>query len=119
MKCSFSRPRLTVLIRLASSSRPRCWVTDCRAISRCVHSCPKDWPLVSQSASSSFRRAGSPNALNTLSASIPLSVIAVTTTDNVQVNTCMSSRAEAREGLAILDRQLADPLGELNAYVDY
>ena len=28
-------------------------------------------------------------------------------------------RAEAREGLAILDRQLADPLGELNAYVDY
>ena len=28
-------------------------------------------------------------------------------------------RAEAREGLALLDRQLADPLQELNAYVDY
>ncbi|MEG2803175.1 TetR/AcrR family transcriptional regulator [Stenotrophomonas sp.] len=28
-------------------------------------------------------------------------------------------RAEAREGLALLDRQLADPLRELNAYVDY
>jgi TetR/AcrR family transcriptional repressor of nem operon len=28
-------------------------------------------------------------------------------------------RAEAREGLALLDRQLDDPLQELNAYVDY
>lgn len=28
-------------------------------------------------------------------------------------------RAEAREGLALLDRQLDDPLRELNAYVDY
>ena len=28
-------------------------------------------------------------------------------------------RAEAREGLAMLDRQLNDPLKELNAYVDY
>ncbi len=28
-------------------------------------------------------------------------------------------RAEAREGLALLDRQLADPLQELNAYVEY
>ena len=28
-------------------------------------------------------------------------------------------RAEAREGLALLDRQLGDPLQELNAYVDY
>lgn len=28
-------------------------------------------------------------------------------------------RAEAREGLALLERQLADPLGELNAYVDF
>lgn len=28
-------------------------------------------------------------------------------------------RAEAREGLAVLDRQLDDPLRELNAYVDY
>lgn len=28
-------------------------------------------------------------------------------------------RAEAREGLAMLDRQLADPRRELNAYVDY
>jgi TetR/AcrR family transcriptional repressor of nem operon len=28
-------------------------------------------------------------------------------------------RAEAREGLAVLDRQLDDPLKELNAYVDY
>lgn len=28
-------------------------------------------------------------------------------------------RAEAREGLALLDRQLGDPLKALNAYVDY
>lgn len=28
-------------------------------------------------------------------------------------------RAEAREGLALLDRQLGDPLQALNAYVDY
>jgi TetR/AcrR family transcriptional repressor of nem operon len=28
-------------------------------------------------------------------------------------------RAEAREGMAMLDQQLADPLAELNAYVDY
>lgn len=28
-------------------------------------------------------------------------------------------RAEAREGLALLERQLADPLAELNAYADY
>lgn len=28
-------------------------------------------------------------------------------------------RAEARQGLAVLDRQLDDPLKELNAYVDY
>ncbi|HGM7312314.1 TPA: TetR/AcrR family transcriptional regulator [Stenotrophomonas maltophilia] len=28
-------------------------------------------------------------------------------------------RAEAREGLALLDRQLDDPLQELNAYVEY
>lgn len=28
-------------------------------------------------------------------------------------------RAEARDGLAMLDRQLADPLRELHAYVDY
>ncbi len=28
-------------------------------------------------------------------------------------------RAEARDGLALLDRQLADPLRELQAYVDY
>ncbi|WP_256977125.1 TetR/AcrR family transcriptional regulator [Bordetella genomosp. 10] len=28
-------------------------------------------------------------------------------------------RAEAREGLAMLDRQLADPAAELNAYADY
>ncbi len=28
-------------------------------------------------------------------------------------------RAEAREGLALLDRQLDDPLKALNAYVDY
>lgn len=28
-------------------------------------------------------------------------------------------REEAREGMALLDRQLADPLAELNAYVDY
>jgi TetR/AcrR family transcriptional repressor of nem operon len=28
-------------------------------------------------------------------------------------------RAEAREGLALLDRQLDDPLRELQAYVDY
>jgi len=68
MKCSFSRPRLTVLTRLAASNIPRCCVADCRAMSRFSQSWPSVCPFFSQRRSSSFLRVGSPSALKTLSA---------------------------------------------------
>src|SRR5882724_3608767 len=70
MKCSFSRPRRTVLTRLAASSIARCWVADCRAMSRFSQSWPSVCPFFSQRRSSSFLRVGSPSALKTSSACI-------------------------------------------------
>ena len=62
-------PAPTLLMRLADSSTDRCWLTDCRAISRYSHSWPSVWPLSCRSRSSSSRRPGSASALKTLSIS--------------------------------------------------
>src|SRR5437868_4110963 len=87
MKCSFSRPRFTVLTRLAASRISRCCVADCRAMSRFSQSWPSVCPFFSHRRSSSFLRVGSPSALNTLSASIVLTHMRG---HNMQVITCMS-----------------------------
>lgn len=59
---SFSRPQRTVPIRLGSSTTPRCWLADWRAIRSGSHSSPRVWPFCWRSLSRSIRRVGSARA---------------------------------------------------------
>src|SRR5215471_7537071 len=68
---SFSRPRRTVVTRLAASSTARCLLTDCRAMSSPAHSSRSVCPLWAFRLSSSLRRLGSASALNTSSITHP------------------------------------------------
>ena len=66
-KWTFSRPRRSLLTRLAASSTSRCLLTDWRAMSSPAHSSRSVWPLRSLRRSSSRRRLGSASALKTSS----------------------------------------------------
>ena len=66
-KWSFSRPRRLVTTSPASSSTLRCFMTPKRDMENLSSSMPRVWPSSRKSSSSSSRRVGSANALNTSS----------------------------------------------------
>src|SRR3954447_2529991 len=71
-KCSFSRPRLLVTTRPASSSTRRCFITPKRVIGRRASSAVSVCPSSANSSSRRPRRVGSAIALNT--SSTPLGI---------------------------------------------
>src|SRR5690348_6704392 len=109
-KCSFSRPRHTIATRFAASSKPRCCVTAWRVMSRCSQSSPSLWPLEAYRRSSRRRRLASASALNTLSMSCM--------GNDMQVNTCMSTRVAAPdcEPPLIKLRTVPDDTGRMNPF---